>query len=57
MEALLELREHLALDVEIFETLGKLKRGERPKDFDVLLAFRKYLAALEAVAAKISADD
>ena len=56
MEALAALREYLPLDLEVFETLEKLKQGERPKNFDVLLTFRKYLATLETAAAKISAD-
>jgi hypothetical protein len=54
MEALRELHKRVKFDMGVFETVERLKSGEKIKDLDVLATFDKYLTALEEQAAKIS---
>jgi hypothetical protein len=54
MEALGELHKRVKFDMGVFETLERLKYGEKVRDLDVLATFDKYLTALEELAAKIS---
>ena len=49
MEALQQLKTHIPLDLEPFETVDRLKRGEKVKDLDVLGTFEKYLGAIESI--------
>lgn len=49
MEALRKLKEHITFDLEPFEILDRLKRGEKIKDFNVLDVFEKYLGAIETI--------
>ena len=49
MDALRKLRERFAFDMDVFEVLDKLKRGEKIAGLDVLAAFGKYLGNVEAI--------
>lgn len=49
MDALRKLKDRVTFEVDVFETLDYLKRGEKSKGLDVLGTFDKYLANVEAV--------
>lgn len=49
MESLRELKEYIAFDIGPFETVDRLKHGERIRDLNVLVLFEKYLNSIEAI--------
>jgi hypothetical protein len=49
MEALRKLKDHISFDLEVFETVEKLKLGEKIKGLDVLGTFEKYLGNIEMI--------
>ncbi len=49
LEALHRLKKHIAFDIEPFETVDRLKRGERIGGLDVLGTFEKYLGSIETI--------
>jgi hypothetical protein len=49
MEALKKLKERVQFDLEAFEVVDRLKRGEKMKNLDVLGTFDKYLTAIETI--------
>lgn len=49
MEALRKLKTHIAFDLEVFEIVDRLKRGEKMKGLDVLGTFEKYLGNIETI--------
>jgi hypothetical protein len=49
MEALQKLKEHVSFNVEAFETVDRLKRGEKIKDLDLAETFEKYLGAIQSI--------
>jgi hypothetical protein len=49
MEALRKLKAKITFDADVFETLDRLKRGERIRDLDVFVVFEKYLGAIETI--------
>ncbi len=49
MDALRKLKEFISFDLEVFETIDKLKNGEKIRNLDVLGAFEKYLGAIEKI--------
>ncbi|HUO57714.1 MAG TPA: nucleotidyltransferase domain-containing protein [bacterium] len=49
MDALRKLREKVTFDIDVFETVDRLKRGEKMKDLDVLGTFEKYLGNIETI--------
>ena len=54
MDALRKLQERFSFDVEVFQTLDRLKRGETIKGLDALETFGKYLNAIELITDKIN---
>ncbi len=53
MEALKKLKERVPFELEVFETLDRLKRGEKMKGLDVPVLFEKYLANVEAIVNRV----
>jgi hypothetical protein len=49
LEALGKLKEQISFDLEVFETVDRLKRGEKIKDLNALETFEKYLGAIESI--------
>lgn len=49
MEALRKLKKKITFDLEPFETVDRLKRGEKIKDLNVLVLFEKYLSSIETI--------
>ena len=49
MESLRQLQQHITFDLEPFEVISRLKRGEKMKDLNVLSLFEKYLGSIEAI--------
>ncbi len=49
LEALRKLKEHLSFDLDPFETIARLKKGEKIKDLNVLVLFEKYLGSIEVI--------
>lgn len=49
MEALQKLKKRITFDADIFETVDRLKRGEKIKDLNVLVVFEKYLGSIETI--------
>ena len=49
MEALRELKKHVSFDLEVFEIVDRLKRGEKIKNLDVLGSFERYFNSIEAI--------
>lgn len=49
MEALTELQKHIPCDVEVFQIVERLKRGEKLKELDSLELFKRYLQTVENV--------
>ncbi|HEY5037681.1 MAG TPA: hypothetical protein VIJ93_01260, partial [bacterium] len=54
MEALKKLQEHIPFDLEIFQILERLKRGEKIKSLNILQTFERYLEALESLIEKVN---
>jgi hypothetical protein len=54
MEALKKLHEKIPFDIEVFQILDRLKRGEKIKGLGLLLTFEKYLETIELIADKIN---
>jgi hypothetical protein len=54
MEALKKLQERRPFDIEVFQIVDRLKRGERMKDLNVLETFEKYLETIEEIVKKIN---
>jgi len=55
-DAVRELSEHIAFDVEVFEQLGRLKAGHvKPNEIDSEGLFRRYLVAIETVLDNVDA--
>ncbi len=49
MEALRQLKSHIAFDMEPFEIVDRLKRGEKVPDFDTVHVFQRYLSSIQSV--------
>ncbi len=49
LEALQILKTHVAFDLEVFEVVDRLKRGEKVPGLDVSQTFQKYLGSVEAI--------
>ncbi len=54
MEALRRLAKRIKFDPKPFETLHRLKQGERIGDLDITATFEKYVEAIETVVEKLS---
>lgn len=54
LEALQELKKHISFDADVFETVDRLKRGEKIRDLDVFVLFEKYLGSIEAIVDNVS---
>jgi Nucleotidyltransferase domain len=49
MEALRQLKNHIAFDIEPFVAVDNLKRGVKASELSVLATFQKYLMAIQAI--------
>ena len=54
MDALRTLKERFSFDIGVFQTVDRLKRGEKIQGLDALETFKKYLSAIELIADKIN---
>jgi len=54
MEALKRLQEMAPFDIEVFQIVDRLKRGEKIKGLDVLQTFEKYLESIENIIGKMN---
>lgn len=54
MEALRMLKKKISFDADVFETVDRLKRGEKIRGLDFFVVFEKYLGSIETIIDNVS---
>lgn len=54
LDALRKLKDRISFDMEVFEIVDRLKRGEKIRDLDVFVIFEKYLGSIEMIIDNVS---